>query len=157
MIKKTLSKLTLSIALVLSMIGCGPEMPMNMGDGGHPDASTRVISLSAQEEFYIPKELIQQDTPDQCPVPFEYVVDFVIQESIVGSTHRGPACRVVADTRDGNVTLIGAIAPCNSNPQALTFKVKLGEICPQLIPTSDTVKAEIIHIYGNNIPVVLIP
>lgn len=157
MIKKTISKFTLSLSFVLSMIGCGPEMPMNMGDGGTPDASIRTISLSAQEEFYIPKELIQQDTPDQCPVPFEYVVDFVIQESIVGSTQRGPACRVVADTRDGNVTLIGAVAPCNSNPQALTFRTRLGDICPQLVPTSDTVKAEIIHIYGNRTPVVLVP
>lgn len=157
MIKKTLSKLTLSLTLVLSMIGCGPEMPMNMGDGGIAEVTTtppRVVSLGNYERFFIPAAFTEKVTRDGCPM--QYVGQFRIRQESTSMPGIGMECTVVADTRRLNAWPINPRNQCNYMPEGIELQAKLSQYCPGLQPDGTAWRSQIEGI-GDPIQIVLVP
>lgn len=160
MIKNTLSKLITSIALILSTIGCGPEMPMTMEDGGHPDASPSLPAyrLNSYELFFIPVEFCNRVNPSGCPV--NYRGSFTVKQYTVGNEDSAVSCTVVADSRNGNTEISSSSNNpwdwCNGVIEGLTLTAKLSEQCPQLQPSTAILTTQIEGL-GAVTPVTILP
>ena len=157
MIKKTLSKLALSLTLVLSMIGCGPEMPVSGSDGGVAEITTtppRVVSLGNYEEFFIPAAFTEKVTRNGCPM--QYVGQFRIRQESTSMAGIGMECTVIADTRRLNAQPVNYRNQCQYMPEGIRLQAKISQYCPSLQPDGTAWRSQIEGL-GDPIQIVLIP
>lgn len=159
MIKKTLSKLALSLTLVLSMIGCGPEMPVGDSDGGVDNSwivrPARIASLRDPYTFDIPIQFASLATSSQ-PGVARYTATFGIKQFSVGVPNSTETyCELQVDTAI-NSHVYGTGAGASFSPQGIRFTTRLAQPCPQLQPTNENLRAEIEGI-GRPLTIVLIP